>query len=258
MNLSLSQAIEEAVETLTAFSIPLYRDDEYGKPSLHGTGFFVRRGEDHFFVTAAHVIDTALPDDLYFYTNKTTIRKLSGNVHRTNGAADRNNDLIDVAVLKLTGNPVPPYPEAHKCAMDIEYLHPRLLPRDKRSYVVVGFPATKSKAQKSNRTILTAPYAYRCEPYRDDEYGRHGLDPDTHLALRLNLKVGFDSEGKHQHFPKPQGMSGSPVIVLYSLTENERSRVFPVVGIATRYRPSDKVLIATDIAYALDLINHAV
>ena len=58
--------IAEAVEDLSAaFSIPLYQDDN-GRPSLHGSGFFVTVGRDHFLVSAAHVLDTATKNGLFF------------------------------------------------------------------------------------------------------------------------------------------------------------------------------------------------
>jgi hypothetical protein len=60
------EAVEQAVEVLTALSIPLYQDHN-GRPALHGTAFFVKAGSDSFLVSAAHVMDTALNRGLYFF-----------------------------------------------------------------------------------------------------------------------------------------------------------------------------------------------
>jgi hypothetical protein len=49
-------------------------------------------------------------------------------------------------------------------------------------------------------------------------------------------------------------MSGSPIVVLYE--ENaDQSRVFPVVAVGTRYRKAAKVLIGTDIEFAMGAIE---
>ena len=61
---SLTDVIAKSVEVLTKFSIPLYQNDK-GRPSLHGTGFFVSVDGNHFLISAAHVLDTAMTRGLY-------------------------------------------------------------------------------------------------------------------------------------------------------------------------------------------------
>lgn len=252
-----AQMIADALEVLTNFSVPLYETDEYGRPSLHGTGFFVKAGDSHYLVSAAHVLDTAMKSGLFFYTSPGTTRKLTGSVCLSSGAVHRQLDMIDIGVLRLMEESVPPYPLVNKYAMALEYLRSEYLPRAGRSYVILGFPGTKSKVSRSDRTVLAAPYAYRCEPVPDDQYAAYGVAPETHVLLHLNLKVGYDPDGNHQHFPKPQGMSGAPIIVLYSDGPKDDARVFPVVAVGTTYRAKQKVLIGTDVRFVLEAIEHA-
>lgn len=149
---------------------------------------------------------------------------------------------------------MPPYPGVDKFPMEFSYFKPRYLPRSGKHYALIGFPATKSAVDSSARTVLAVPYAYRSDPIDDTEYAAHGLTPESHVLLPLDLKKGFDIAGRVRAFPKPQGMSGSPIIVLYE--DIDASRAFPVVAVATRYRKHKKLLIGTDIDVATRAIEH--
>ena len=253
---TLPEAIEQAVDVLSALSVPLYQDHN-GRPSLHGTGFFVKVGSSSFLVSAAHVMDTAGDNGLYFFSSPRVRRHLAGKLLRTGPKEKRSDDLIDIGVLKLEGGATPPYPDVNKFAMDLTYLRPKYRPRTGRSYVLIGFPGTKSRTDPHAQTVEVKPHAFRLSPIDEGAYDRHGVSPDTHVVLDLDLKRGFDLQGNHQHFPKPQGMSGAPIIVLYEHSGEGDARVFPVVGVATTYRKAERVLIATDIGFVIDAIHRA-
>lgn len=254
---SLEELQVEALELLAAFSIPLYVDDG-GRPDLHGTGFFVRDRENCYLVSAAHVMDTAASRGLHFYSSPNVLRRLTGELLRTPTPKGRGRDVFDIGVLKLSGDPVPPFPEVGKHAMDISYLYPERLPRTGRSYVLVGFPATKSRVNGRDRTARAAPFAFLAESLPERDYAGLGIDPRTHIAVAVDVKRGFGLDGIHKQFPKPQGMSGSPLTVFFEDEGPASARVFPVVGVAIEHRKDKKVIIATDVSSVLDAIAHAV
>ena len=76
--------------------------------------------------------------------------------------------------------------------------------------------------------------------------------------IKLNEATAKTKGGTHQNFPKPQGMSGSPIVVLYEEEGDSDSRVFPVVAVATTYRKSSQLLFGTDVKYVLDAIRNTV
>ncbi len=253
---SLPEVVAEAIELLTKFSIPLYVNDQYRRPVLFGTGFFVRAADNHFLVSAAHVLDVARTQRVFFYATPNKLRALTGRVLTTGLPDKRDDDLLDIGVMKLSGEAAPPYPEVEKFAMDASYLTPNYLPRSGKHYVIVGFPATKSVVDSRGRTTLAAPYAYRSDAIDDGDYAAHGVDAKTHVVLPLNLKRGFDAAGRIVNFPKPQAMSGAPIVVLYGEPGSEGdSRVFPVVAVGTRYRRKTKVLVGTDVRFAVGAIE---
>ncbi len=252
----LIEAIDSSIELLTNFSIPLYLN-ERGRPTPFGTGFFVKHNDDIYLVTAAHVLDKAKSHELYYYTSPSDIRYLSGSMVRSKNNGDRRNDHIDVGVVKMNGGILPPYPDVNKHPIDITYLTPSHLPRSGKHYSFTGFPATKSKVSNFNKSIKVTTYSYRSDSIPESEYAQYNINPDTHLVLPLNTKKGYDKNGNLMHFPKPQGMSGAPVIALYEKGDAD-SRVFPVVAVAIEHRVRDNIVIATDVKYVLEAIHNAI
>jgi len=128
-------------------------------------------------------------------------------------------------------------------------------------FAIIGFPQSKSKMSSSTREVLVTSCSYRDRSIAELDYPKFGLDPSTHVAMRLDLKVGFDPDGKHRNFPNPKGMSGAPILELYDTDAAAATDIFPVVAVGIEYRQKDRLLVGTDIAVALDMIeklsNHA-
>lgn len=255
---SFSTLIDEATNLLAKFVVPLYEEDKRGRPSLNGSGFFVKAGEDIFLVSAAHVLETLKTKNLFYYIAPGITRKLTGKLLLNPWQGDREYDPIDVGVLKLAGEGLPPYPKVDKFTVDISYLQPAFLPREEKDYMIIGFPASRNGVNPIAREVASVVYAYHNYSIKGPDYCKHGLKADTHVALPLDLKVAFDSKGTHRHFPRPQGMSGSPIWVLFDENASAEERVFPLVGVGTKYRKKERLLVGTDIGFVLDMINEAV
>ncbi len=250
----VTELLNDATNILSRFVVPLYRD-EGGRPSQVGSGFFVRAGSSQFLVSAAHVLEFSA--SLFYYIEPNVTAKLSGELRMSRWNGDREHDPVDVGVLKLKDS-VPPYPKVNKYAVDVSYLHARILPRADKVYSIIGFPATQSKLNSTTRKVLSTVYAYRNRSIPDSEYASFNASPATHVILPMDLLKGVDSNGQQRTFPKPQGMSGSPIFMLIEEGPVVESRSFPIVGIGTKYRKAKKVLIGTDVDIAVAMINEAV
>jgi hypothetical protein len=174
----LIETIDSSINVLTNLSIPLYLDTE-DKPTPFGTGFFVKRQNDIFLVTAAHVLDKAKSPSLYYYVTPNDIRHLSGHMVRSNH--------IDIGVVKMNVGNLPPYPDIQKFPMDISCLKPSCLPREDKHYSFTGFPATKTKVSNYKKNIEVTTYSYRSDAIPELEYSDHDLDINSHVVLPLNL-----------------------------------------------------------------------
>ena len=250
----LSKVTEDAIALLHKFVVPLYGSDRRGRPAQVGSGFFVKFQSKCFLVSAAHVLRELPEMDLFYYIKPNVTRKVVG--QRILGRVPEGHiDQLDVGGVLLSRESLPPYPAVDKFAVDTSYLRPQYLPRTGKQYVIVGFPASRSKLNPVAKTVTTSPHAYYSGVTSEETYAMLGLSTETHLVLPLDLKKGFDSSGRHRNPPKPQGMSGSPVWVLYEENVRGASRTFPLVAVGTTYKKNLKVLIATDIAVVVDLIN---
>lgn len=257
-NLTLSQAIVEATDTLSHFVVPLYFDDEMtNRPVLFGTGFFIRHGKNHFLVSAAHVIAQTAKSALYFYKTPNLKCHILGKGLTTKPpGGNGHDDPIDIAIWKMPSEESPPFPEVNKHALDAACLRPLHLPRAGRTYVMLGFPATKSKVEWQNQQLVAASlYAYRSDSISDSKYQSYEVSPETHIILPFNKNKGVDLEGRHVNLPDPNGMSGAPIFVLYE--ENSNSAVFPLVGVGIEYRKQKKCVVGADIHTVVKMIESA-
>ena len=168
----------------------------------------------------------------------------------------RADDQIDVGVLKFSGPNQPPYPEVQKAAMPASYLQSSKVPRSGRHYVIIGYPYTKNRFSIRQNAVVASAFAYRSDSISEEEYASHGLDPETHIILPFDKKSGFDSKGKKVNIPKPTGMSGGPIAVLYS-DEVDDFRAFPVVAVGIEYRSKSSIVVATDVGFVIEAIANA-
>jgi hypothetical protein len=201
------------------------------------------------------VLETLPERPLFYYVTPNLTRRLSGKVLLNPWQGDRERDPIDVGILDLCGEGLPPYPQVNKFSLDASHLRPTLLPRSGRRYMVLGFPASKSKANPKNREMAATLYGFHSDSIEDNRYSEHGVSSETSVALPLDLEVGFDSTGNHRNFPNPQGMSGSPIWVLYNEDPGDDLGKLQIVAVATKYRKNRGLVIGTDISVILEMIS---
>jgi Trypsin-like peptidase domain len=240
---------------LAEFILPLFADSDGKYPEMIGTGFLVEDRGSTFLISAAHVLDRAL--DLYFYVDKAVTRMLSGRISKTLPPKDgpRTADHLDVAVLKLEGEGLPPYPGLSKRAMPISMLLPSALPRDDKQYLIVGFPSSKSKANRKDREVNSQPVSFRNISATLSQYGDLGVLPETHIVLPLDLKKTVASDGTIKPFFSPHGLSGSPLFCLPQGWNKGGST--PVVGVVIEHHKNERAAVATDIALVVEMIRAA-
>lgn len=247
--------LERASNLLSHYVIPLYLDDAGQLPVQVGTGFLVSFEEKIYLITAAHVLDLRSQNELYFYSAPNELTTVAGKVCQSGKGLERKHDDIDVAVVQLLPEvPKPPYRGIEKLAFEPYQLRPRLLPRTGRQYLMLGFPATKNKFRRVHNEVRAKAYAYHNGSPEISEYQALGLSDERHLLIHFDQRIGFDGDGNHIDFPKPQGMSGGPILLYHSDQPEEFRFGFPVVAVATTHKKLRKLIQATDISIALQFI----
>jgi len=256
-SLRLEEVVQKLTTILSRHVIPIFSDDNSGRPQHRGTGFLVSACRSSFLISAAHVFDCDRP--LFFHATSTTKRWLSGELRLTKkpDGKSRDSDRLDIGVLKLRSPGLPPYPQVEKYPLPISDLKASALPRERKVYLVLGFPGSKSQPHLARRDVTPVPYGFWNTSAQTQRYTKIGVSPDSHIAIAFERTRGRGPDGEVRTFPKPAGMSGSPVWLLYDeVGPNDPTRT-PVVGIFIEYKRSHHVMLATDIGIALKMINEA-
>lgn len=226
--------------------VPLFREIA-GVPDQRGCGFLVHDGTQHYVLSAAHVLREAREGTMFLSVGGNRIKRLTGRLLLT----PESDDSIDLGVVLLTGKDLPPYPAVEKQPIPLSALLGNLRGEDQSLYLFVGFPGSKGGRTGSPGDFAFQPYSYANSEAPPSLYEQVGADRSTHLVLTFNQKKAIGPEGHVQAFPHPYGMSGSPVWLLAADLPQ-----IPVVGIATRWKKKHRVVIATDVAAALPMIQH--
>jgi len=242
-SVDIKEAIADAIEVVSKFVLPLYVEHR-SRLMLIGSGFFVETRNKLALVTAAHVLNRiSNSNPLFVYRRPDELVQITGERFLS------HPEGIDLGFV-LTSNFQLPWSDVSKFACRIEYLHAQRTPRTERLYVIAGYPETKNRLNPKNQTIKATIHAYYAHSIPDREYKQYGLDPTMHVALPLDLKRGFDVSDRRVNFPKPQGMSGSPIWELFDESEYaDQPRTFPLVAVGTTYK--DKILYGTDVGQLL-------
>ena len=144
-----------------------------------------------------------------------------------------------------------------KFALPISALRPHALPRENKQYLVVGFPATKSKANPAAQELKSEPVSFRNIAASTSKYSELRISTESHIAINLDLKHVLMPDGSVAAFVKPAGLSGSPVWLLYDENGPNDPHQTSVVGITIEYHEFAQALIASDIETAIKLIEAA-
>lgn len=247
-------AVNELSNLLLRYVIPLFKKVPGKRPSLFGSGFLVSSAKSTYLVSAAHVLDDY--SQLYYYIKPTVTSKLVGTLIRTKlpRSRSRDDDRVDVGVLRLEGDYLPPYVDVEKYALPVSALVPNTYPRDGKQYLLVGFPATRSKANPAAQELKSTPISYRNGSVPASRYLELGISAQTHIAISLDLENVLLPTGSVENFPKPEGLSGSPIWLLYDEQGLNDRHQTPVIGVVIEHHVRENILVATDIDVALKLI----
>jgi hypothetical protein len=241
------------VEDVGRHVVPIFVDKESAPCSI-GTGFLVLVGDQHLLITAAHVLDKISEGhELYYYAGTKTKRAIAGDIllSRIPREGTRKQDVIDTGIVFLEGEGLPPYTEIGKEPMDAGRLAPFSTPRANKKYAFLGFPASKSKVTRPEKNVRSAAYSYLSSSVAPEAYPPLDLSEKSHIVLAFNEKDIVHPDGRKMNFPKPQGISGSP---LWELRRPEDGGP-RVAGIMIEHRKRHKAMVAVDIGFALRMLR---
>lgn len=246
---------ESFVEVVGQYVLPIFIDID-GAPTSVGTGFLLHTGRDHVLITAAHVLEgIGSGKSFYFYVARSLKRTVAGLVlmAKLPPSGRREDDQIDVAAVLLEGDSdeLPPFPLVGKDSMPLEMVSAHASPRSDKRYAFLGFPSSKATVNRVIKGVRSASYAYLAATAPTSVYLTLRLEETSHIVLPFAKRNVVTLEGAKYNFPRPKGMSGSPLWELRKPEDGGRK----VVGVMIEHRKQENVFLATDIGFVLRILS---
>jgi hypothetical protein len=243
--------------TLSRHVVPIFTKHNK-RTVLQGTGVFVSSGPDRYLISAAHTLDPLKHgEDLFFFNSETTMRGLLGEPWKLTMPPDgrRLADQVDIGVVKLVGQPRPPFTDVERYPLPIARLLPGNVPREGRVYLLTGFPETKSRLRPAEKLVESTVCGVLTRSVPRVSYDRLGLSDETNIVLEFEERDMPSVLGEPRGL-KPEGMSGSPVWQLLTDGVENDPDGLRLVGIAIEHRKQDHCVVASDIGFALSIIEN--
>jgi hypothetical protein len=247
---NLSATATKLVDYLAFHVVPIFQDNEIGRPVSIGSGLLTKHLGKPYLITAAHVVaDNHADGPLYIYSGAAEKRALAGtwfaNPDARNGA--NNIGKMDVAVLRLLSPEQPSLSISGKgCLSSDNFLslasdhsfHGR-----QSAFLLTGFPSSKARLKLHRNELESELFSLLTHEAPLETYRYEGLDPNFFLLLKISAKSLFRN-GIRVHAPDLNGMSGSPIWLLGAEGEEEQAPGFPVAGIAVEHCKASESIVA--------------
>jgi hypothetical protein len=183
----------------------IIKDD---KPHPYGSGVFIEIDSSKFLITAAHVVDD-MEDDIYVGVDTHRLLKLGGDLTKNIAPGHRDDDKIDISILKLNQETIDKlgdkYEFISQSELGINHEFKRL-----PFYTSVGFPASKSKYNSHKDEIISKPFIYTTMPAESPIYAALKCESFSNVIVHYDKeKVKDYTTGQFQTGPDPFGISGS-------------------------------------------------
>lgn len=176
-----------------------------------GSGFYLRYGEQLFFISAAHVFDDDPVNIRFVFGDDGELHKLAGNFHKHIAPTRRDDDLKDVIAIELDGiikNDV-------ICAdmVDLQSGYQEGI------YAFVGYPGTRNGGIYGTREMKNRAYSYFDMSLPASEVTSFTYDDGLNILIRYQHSQTITNGAGPSKGAKMKGISGGPVFWVSPLTD---------------------------------------
>ncbi len=179
-----------------------------GIPEPHGSGVFIKISNNYFLITAAHVIDKK-ENDIYVGIENKEVLKLGGELTMNRAPYSRDEDRIDLAIMKLCDESITRLSPKYSF-LDISEIGINHEFRELPLYQSVGFPASQSKYNRYKNELKSKPFIYTTMPASQELYDELDCESFSNIIVHYDKKKVRDyKSNKLVTGPDPFGISGS-------------------------------------------------
>ncbi|MBK7311463.1 MAG: hypothetical protein IPI93_11920 [Sphingobacteriaceae bacterium] len=181
-------------------------------PKARGSGVFVKVGDMHFLLSAAHVFES-YDGQLYAPTTlgEKNYTPIGGQLNTNKINTSRQKDTTDLAILELHPDIISPLLSFYSF-LDGKYLGLNHNLVNNLYYMYYGYPASKkqTKLKLLENKIIAKPNYFPTIPIDPSMYAQFGCDIHRNIVIEYNKRRTFDIEKNVQETaPDTYGMSGS-------------------------------------------------
>ncbi len=227
--------------------------DEFDYKSV-GSGVFIKIKNSHFLVSAAHVMDK-LGEIAVPISNGKFLLKPGGNSIINNFGGSREEDKLDIAILKLDEKSVEELSESYafidECDILLNHKFVNL-----PIYTFFGYPSSLSNTTFCKKKFQVYSFFHFSTPGEKSLYERFGLNDYQNVIASYDKKKSYSQKSKlFSNGPDLYGISGcglwmSDPINIYKKQSNPK-----LVAIMTDWLLKDKRFV---VGTRVDLITEAI
>jgi hypothetical protein len=240
-----------AIRLLSAVR-PLFRGSLHRAPEPIGTCVLLRLGSARLLLTAAHVVDNFVDEDMFVPGNgRLEGVRARGVTMNPRPGKTRDDDLVDVGVLRVNPD--------HPLTVDEDFLTPAAIgieePWSQRSvYLSLGYPTKKTVVDPVARKVAPWPVKYVGCPATVATHRKLGVHSSTHVVIEFDQRQTVTDEGVRAVM-KPNGMSGGGVWWWRNARDAYGLPEARLTAILIEHRRQQKVFVATRVRYHIAVIR---
>jgi hypothetical protein len=234
---------------------PVVREDtRLNRADPEGSCVLLKIGKQRFFLSAAHVFKFAKTEYLYVPAGDSRLVPLIGGSFMRTSAnlMEATEDELDVAIHSF---PEGTYPDLEPDFLSLDDIDCNHVSAAKEPYVAIGFPAETVRYTEGKRHASVGAITWTATA-RPSELVATGLSQFSHIGIQFDRQGGVVTGGESAAVPEPDGMSGGALFHFESVKPNANAKDDKLVGILIERSGTHKLMIATHIAFCLEIIRH--
>jgi hypothetical protein len=239
-----AQLQHDLAESLNQTVLPVFIDDEKGRPEHWGSCVLVRLDGRHYAFTAGHVVKAVGSSHLWAAAENGKVEPLPyAKLYRRGADGDELGD-IDMGIVPLKSGSLGPFARCR--FLDDVDAEDKVEHRwSVNFYFVTGYPVSRSQSRIDHRSkrIDVKLFHLATNPPRGDPYEKELLSRAEHLVMEFDHKDTV-VEGEKVNPPNLQGVSGGGIFCI-----SRSSNTGPLVAIATEHRKSSRILVGTRVKH---------
>ena len=229
------------VQNCSRFVCHLFIPDGEDTIKSHASGVLIHFGGQYYLLTAAHVVDGIDIEHICIPKYGTgTFIILGGEWHRVDPTVAREEDKIDLAFLHLDDVTVSSFREEGYDFLEETLIGLKHKLKDYSCYLIIGFPASKSKYNKYKNTISEQRLVYVTKTISPSDWPKELYYKNRNICLVRREKAVNQQTDQECQLPDPRGISGGGLWFLDDLHGS-----YKLVGIMIEYTKT--IYVATKI-----------